>query len=225
MSSVKRILGDYTISTVSADNTVGTGNVVVQGNLIVTGNSTIIQSNNISTFDPTISLNSNLTTSSAPFSGYSGLEVIRGTQPTSALYWNETVKAWQITSNIGNSSSYANIAMSGQSSGNVTAGTATQLGYYATTGTNISPTGTNLTWNASSSALTVTGNVIATSVLTNSKLYLKTTSATVAGLTGNIVVAANAAGQGGTGLFVNNTSKTDEVVSKTKARKFAILFG
>lgn len=226
MATFKRISGNYTIASIgTTDNvSVNTHTLTVNGNLVVTGNTTTIQSNNISTFDPTISVNGNLTTSSSPFSGNSGLEVVRGIQPTAALYWNETVKAWQITSNIGNYATYANIATSSSASGVVDSGTATRLAYYATTGTTVSDTTANLTWTGNS-VLAVVGNVKTTSVLVDSRMYLKTTSSSVASLSGNIVVAAANARQGGTGLYVNNTTATDELVSKTKARKFAILFG
>lgn len=226
MSTVKRISGNYTITSIqsNANVTVNTHTMTVNGNLVVTGNTTTIQSNNISTYDPTISVNGNLTASSSPFAGNSGLEVIRGNQPTTALYWNETVKAWQITSNINNYSTYTNIATSGSASGTVNSGTATRLAYYATTGTAVSDTTANLTW-VSNSVLSVIGNVVSTSSLINNKLYLKTTSSSVASLSGNIVVAAATPNSGGTGLYVNNTTTTDELVSKTKARKFAIIFG
>ena len=224
MSTTKRILGDYTISTISANNRVGSGNVTINGNLLVTGNTTVIGSNSISTFDPTIQVNGNLTTTSEPYNGFSGLEVVRGIEPTVALYWNESIDKWQITTDINTPGLYTNIALAGDSSGNVATGLATQLSYYAVTGDGVSPTGANLTW-TNNSNLTVTGNVSTTSLLTNETLYIKNSSSTVAGVSGNVVIAANTANQGGTGLYVNNSSVTDELVSKTKARKFAIIFG
>lgn len=224
MSSVKRISGDYTISSVGASDNVSviTNTFTVNGNFIVTGNTTTIQSNTISTFDPTITLNGNIASNAAPFAGNSGVEVNRGNQPTTALYWNETIDAWQIASNIANYTTYANILTGSAASGNVTTGTATRLAYYQATGSTVVDTGTNLTW-TSNSVLTVTGNVVATNYLTNSKLYLKTTSSAVASLAGNIVVAAATANSGGTGLYVNNGSNADELVSKTKARKFGLI--
>lgn len=226
MSSVKRIRGDYTISSVSAtDNvSISTNTLTVAGNLVVTGSMTTIQSTNIATFDPTITLNANIT-GNTPFSGNSGIEVNRGissTNPITALYWNETVKAWQIAGNINNFSTFSNIATAATASGIVNSGTATRLAYYQTTGDTLVDTTANLTW-SSNSVLTVTGNVVATNYLINNKLYLKTTSSAVASLSGNIVVAAATANSGGTGLYVNNGSSADELVSKTKARKFGLI--
>lgn len=226
MSSVKKIKGNYTISSVGASDNVSviTNTFTVTGNMVVTGGLTTIQSNNLATFDPTITLNANIT-GSTPFSGNSGIEVNRGTlatNPTTALYWNETVKAWQIAGNIRNSSTFSNIATSATSSGNVSAGTATRLAYYQSTGSTLVDTTANLTW-ASNSILTVTGNVVATNYLVNTKMYLKTGSSSVASLSGNIVVAAANANSGGTGIYINNGSSSDELVSKTKARKFGLI--
>lgn len=224
MGTTKRISGNYNITSVNqTDNVVITTNTLtVNGDLVVAGNTTTIQSNNISTYDPTISLNGNLTSSSSPFLGKSGIEVIRGNQPTAALYWNENTSAWQITSNIGNLSTYENIATAAMASGVVSTGTATRLAYYQNTGTKVVDTTANLTW-SSNSTLTVTGNVVATNYLVNTKVYLKKTSATVASLSGNIVVAAANANSGGTGIYINNGSASDELVSKTKARKFGLI--
>ncbi len=226
MSSYKRISGNYTISSVGTTDNVSviTNTLTVAGNLVVTGSTTTIQSNNLATFDPTITLNANIT-GNTPFQGNSGIEVNRGTlssNPTTALYWNETVKAWQIAANINNTSTYSNIATAGSASGIVGSGTATRLAYYPTTGTTLADTTANLTW-ASNSVLSVTGNVVATNYLVNTKLYLKTTSSAVASLSGNIVVAAATANSGGTGIYVNNGSSSDELVNKTKARKFGLI--
>lgn len=224
MSSVKRISGDYTISSVGASDNVSisTNTFTVNGNMVVTGSTTTIESNNISTYDPTISVNGNLTANSSPFAGNSGLEVIRGNQPTTAVYWNETVGAWQIASNIGSYVTYSNIATTGTSSGNVTPGIATRLAYYQSTGSTIVDTTANLTW-ISNSILSVTGNVVATNYLVDNKLYLKTNSSSFASLSGNIVVAAATPNSGGTGIYANNGTTTDELVSKTKARKFGLI--
>jgi hypothetical protein len=79
-----------------------------------------------------------------------------------------------------------------------------------------------LTW-SSNSTLTVVGNVKSTNYLVDTKLYLKTNSSSVASLSGNIVVAAATPNSGGTGIYVNNGTSTDELVSKNKARKFGLI--
>jgi hypothetical protein len=215
MSSVKRISGNYTISSIgTTDNvSISTNTLTVAGNLVVTGSMTTIQSNNIATFDPTITLNANIGSNSAPFAGNSGIEVNRGSQPSTALYWNETVQAWQLVGNVNNPSTYANIGTTLTASGVVSPGTVSRLAYYAISGSTVEDTGANLTWNGSST-LTVTGNVDTT----NANI---STTLTLAG----VALTANSSGQGGTGVFAGDTSASAELVSKRKARKFAIIFG
>jgi len=93
MSATKRIsTGDYTISTLPAEGN-PTGNVIVNtntfrinGNIYVSGNTFA----NLDTIQPVINLNANLSPTNSPYSGSSGINVIRGTQPTTSFYWNET---------------------------------------------------------------------------------------------------------------------------------------
>lgn len=226
MSVAKRIsTGDYSITTLQAsgNTSITTHTLRVFGNLLVQGNSTVINVANISTADPTITLNSNVST---PFLGNSGLEVYRGpSNYTPALYWNETVGAWQITSNIANPSSYANIA-SGVG-GTVNSGTANRVAYYAASGTAVSASESTLTWDNTNAILQVTGNVRATTVHANSALRLSSSNGVPTTVSSNVVISGNSSGSsaGGTGVYFNNSVESGELISKTRAVAFSIIFG
>lgn len=219
MSVTKRIgTGDYNLATVTpgANVIVTTDTLKIYGNLYVQGNTSVVNVANISTADPTITLNSNVTT---PFAGNSGIEVFRGpSYAMPAVLWNESQSVWQLTTNVANPSSYSNIQSGG--GGTVVYGDAGQLTYYAVSGTTLANTTSNLTWNGAN-LLTITGNVQTT------RLRFANTAGIPASVTGNITLSGNTTGgsAGGTGIYFNNNTESDELVSKTKAIAYSIIFG
>jgi hypothetical protein len=220
MSVTKRISnGDYNLTTAAAaaNVVVTTDTFKIFGNLFVQGNTSIINVANISTADPTITLNSNVT---SPFQGNSGIQVNRGSgYAEPALYWNETVLAWQTVTNIADIGTYINIG-SGAGTGSVGTGVAGHLPYYATSTDTVVDAGNNLTWNGAN-LLTITGNVQTTG------LRFANTAGVPAVVTGNIALSGNTTGGsvGGTGIYFNNNVESDELVSKTKAIAYSIIFG
>lgn len=220
MSVTKRIsTGDYNLTTaaINANVVVTTDTFKIYGNLFVQGNTSVINVANISTADPTITLDSNVV---VPFDGNSGIEVNRGIgYAKPALYWNETVLSWQIATNIANYGTYINIG-SGAGTGTVGTGVATHLPYYATSGDALADAGVNLTWNGAN-LLTITGNV------QTSGLRFSNISGVPAATTGNINISGDTTGNspGGTGVYFNNNTESGELVSKTKAIAYSIIFG
>lgn len=120
MSSVKRISGQYTIETVNSTDQINLNSplVVVNGNLWVTGNSQVISSTDTAITNNTITLNNGVT---SPNPLGANIIVDRGTSPNVSIRWNETVTAWQVTTN---GSTYANIATASGSFSNVYADSA-----------------------------------------------------------------------------------------------------
>lgn len=208
MSVTKRIsTGDYNLITAGSDANViiTTDTLKIYGNLYVQGNTSVVNVANISTADPTITLNSNVTT---PFLGNSGIEVYRGpTAFTTALFWNETVSNWQVATNIANPGTYSNISTELSGTGSVFAGTATHFPFYANTGEIVEDAGANITW-TSSNTLTVTGNTVTTTFAVN-----------------GTNITASAPGAGGTGINFSNGAVTGELISKKKALFYSIIFG
>ena len=220
MSVTKRIsTGDYNLTTAAAAaNVVVTTNTFkIFGNLFVQGNTSVINVANISTADPTITLDSNVV---VPFQGNSGIEVNRGIgYAKPALFWNETVLSWQTVTNIADIGTYVNIG-SGAGSGSVGTGVAGHLPYYATSTDTVVDAGNNLIWNGAN-LLTITGNVQTTG------LRFANTAGIPAAVAGNIALSGNTTGGslGGTGIYFNNNVESDELVSKTKAIAYSIIFG
>jgi len=220
MSVTKRIgTGDYNLTTnVAAQSNViiTTSTFKIIGNLYVQGNTSVVNVANISTADPIITLNSNVTT---PFAGNSGIEVNRGTgYAMPALLWNESQSVWQLTTNIANPSAYANIQAGG--GGTVSYGQTGQLSYYTANGTTLGNTTSSLTWNGAN-LLTITGN------LQTNGLRFANTNGIPSTVTGNVVITGNTSGNsaGGTGIYFNNTVESGELISKKKALFYSIIFG
>lgn len=207
MSVTKRIAtGNYNISTALTSNVVMTTDTfVLYGNLYVQGNTSVVNVANISTADHTITLNSNVGT---PFLGNSGIEVYRGpSNYIPALVWNETSGSWQLTTNIANGTLYSNISTEASGTGSVGFGNTGHLPYYASNVDTVVDAGANLIWDGTS-ILTVTGNVVTTNLEVNSAS-----------------ITASTPGNGGTGINFVNGAKSDELISKTKALAFSIIFG
>lgn len=200
MSLTKRISGDYNIVSVGASDNVSitTDTVTINGNLVVSGDTTTISTTNSAITDNIIVLNDG-ESGAGVTATYAGILVDRGSSANVTLRWNESIDKWQITED---GSTYSNIA------------TSTGAGFITQVSDDTSPTlggnldvggyaltGTNL-------VLDPTGNI----TLSSNVQFVGTSTVTVTAAT---------AGAGGTGLFADSA----ELVNKTKARKFAIIFG
>jgi len=71
------------------------GNLSITGNFTVIGTATTINTETLSVTDNLLVLNSNLTGSTSPFIGESGVEVLRGSATTASLIWSETNTRWE----------------------------------------------------------------------------------------------------------------------------------
>lgn len=200
MSLTKRISGDYNIVSVGASDNVSitTDTVTINGNLVVSGDTTTISTTNSAITDNIIVLNDG-ESGAGVTATYAGILVDRGSSANVTLRWNESIDKWQLTED---GSTYSNIA------------TSTGAGFITQVSDDTSPTlggnldvggyaltGTNL-------VLDPTGNI----TLSSNVQFVGTSTVTVTAAT---------AGAGGTGLFADSA----ELVNKTKARKFAIIFG
>ena len=192
MSSYKRIGGNYTIESVG-------GYVTIVGNLIVTGNSTSVTSTNTNVTDNIITLNKGESGAGvANGTGYSGIEIDRGTQPKATLRWSEPDQKWQISSD---SSSYVNIATSGTGGGLSLSANLDMLSYSIYSSTN--------------------GNV-----RFDDNVAIQNTTVAPSAAAGYNTVYAQTPGGGGSGLYVTNTTNTaQELATQAAAIKYSIIFG
>ena len=206
MTTYKRINGDYNITTLnSADNVnVTTNTLNVFGNLDVQGNVTYINSTEVDITDPFVTLAANNT------GIYSNVGILtqKSASPNTyaSLRYNITAGAWQISND---NITFVNIA-----SGNTTtpAGGANTNIQFNDGGTAFGGTA-NLTFDKTVNKVTLQGHQVFGNI-----------GAAPANVANSVAVYNNVVGSGGTGLYVQSASVSDELVSKSKAIVFAIIF-
>ena len=200
-TSYKDVSGDYTLTCEGGVGifTINAANTIFNGNLTYTGN--------LTTVDDFIVVGANNTGAVGNLGLLAGLNVT--TNSYAGLRFNADVNAWQISANVyGNGSpntAYANIA-----TGNATVGGAnTQIQFNDSSSFGASA---NLTFNKSTNRLTLIGHQALANV------------ATPANVANSVVIYSNVVGAGGTGLYFTSAAANDELVSKSKAIVFSIIF-
>ena len=213
-------LGPYNSST-QGNIGVGEGYFIVNGNLLVQGTAIASNTTILETTAPFILAGENNTGPSNP-TGYGNLGLVVQTGggnvlPTyAAIQFNGNANVWQVSSNTasGNSGAtgtYANILVEGTPITASPAGSNTQIQF------------NNASVLGASAAFTF--NTVGNALGINGKITLAHLASTPANVASNTVVYANSASSGGTGLyFVNSNNTQDELVSKSKAIVFGIIF-
>ncbi len=205
MATHKRVDGTYYINTInSVDNVeITTHTVKVFGNLDVQGNITYIDTTELDITDPFITLAANNT------GVYSNVGILA--QKTSApntyasLRWNTNSGTWQISPD--------NVTFSDIAAGNTAttpggADTNIQFNNAGAFGGNV-----NYSFDVANARVTLQGHQVFGNIAT-----------APAAVANSVAVFHNAEGSGGTGLYVKSPSVEDELVSKSKAIVFAIIF-
>lgn len=205
MAQVKRVQGTYTIN--ATGGTTLDSEVTVTGNLTVTGTTNSIETTNTRITDRIVEYNSGET--GAGVTGrYSGIEIDRGSLDNALLVFDENTDSFNVSTDGG--SSYNTMLF------NVADDLTPQLG----------------------AALDVNGFAI-TSVNTNEDIQLQPAGtgrvavdgalklndiSTPSAQTGATILYAKAAAGGGTGLHFVDGSTSDELVSKSKAIVYGLIF-
>jgi len=200
MATYKNINSDWYITVDS-----GVGTIYIDGNLDITGNVSYVSE--IAVNDAFIVVAAN-NTGTVNDMGLVATKVANSAY--AGLRFDVAANSWQISNSVYANgapiAAYANIA--GGGAGTV-AGTDTQIQFNATGAFGASA---NLTFDYSAQKLTllghqVFGNTVAPANVANA-----------------VAVYSNAVSAGGTGLYFTSTSANDELVSKSKAIVFAIIF-
>lgn len=210
MATTKRVSGDYTIKSVdlNADNfTIDRfRQITINGDLVVTGNTTQVETTNTTINDNIIVLNQG-ETGFGVTKAFAGIQIDRGTAGNVLLRWNENVQKWQLTVN---GTYFSNIAS------------------YQTTpfiSNVVEDTSPTLGGNLNVQNFQIYSSTAET-VVFNDNVAIATTTVPPSQLSGNVVVYAQTAGSGGSGLFVNNDAYTQqELATKSKAITYSIIFG
>jgi len=214
MATYKNTSGDYTIT---ANN--GDGTITLNGDVNITGTSTSVDETNLSVEDKLITLNNGET--GAGISGTpttSGIEVDRGTETNARLVFDETDDTWKLD----NGSGGLSVILVG-SGGGGTGITAVVDDTTPQLGGDLDVNGNNIS-SASNNNVVIAPN--GTGMLrVESEIELDIKTSNPSGNAGYQTVFGKAVGNGGSGVFFTNPDgTTDELVSKTKAMVFGLIF-
>ena len=178
-----------------ANITLQSTTVYVDGNLIVGGNSTAVSKVDLDVTDNLITLNKGETGAGVTLV-YAGVTIDRGSSADVAIRWNETVDKWQITEN---GSTYANIGISSGGGG-------------SSLSDDPDPT---LAANLDVASFTISSE--STDYVTfDSNLAIRYTAGTPGTVADHNVIYAQTPANGGSGLYVTNTSDADRQVSTVR---------
>ena len=215
MATQKRIDGDYVITTINPpdDVIINTNTVKINGNLDVVGNLTYIETTELKVDDPfiTVAANNTGTVGTATFPEQ-GLVAQTSATTFAGLRFNNSTLTWQISPNVDANgapiSAYSDIGSAAAGSvggplfsvqyhdaGNVFGGSA----YYSV--------------DAANSRVTLQGDQLFGNIGT-----------APSAVANSVALYHNEAGSGGTGLYFRAPATQDELVSKSKAIVFSIIF-
>jgi hypothetical protein len=208
MTSYKRIDGDYYITTINPGDKVyiQSDEVDVAGNLTVSGNLTYINVTELNVTDPFILVNASNT---ATYSSNSGLLTHKTSSDYAGIRYNANSNAWEISTSTGtdgNTGTWQALIAGGITA----AGSNTQIQY---NDGGILGANSAFTFNYATSTMTVGGTVALG--------YKSIPPTTVAN---SATLVANVPAGGATGLYFNNNGSADELISKTQAIVYSLIF-
>jgi len=218
MTTHKRINGNYELTTLGASDTVTltTSLVTITGNLTVSGTQTTVNSTDTDIQDRVIVLNKG-ESGAGVTGGTSGIEVDRGSSTNSRIVFDESNDKWSIDNGSGSLTPVATSA-GGSSLENVVEDTTPQLGG------DLDVNGQSIV-SASDGNIVIAPNGAGILHVDGSAVRLQNEGSDPTGQSGYTTVYAKAAGSGGTGLYaVSGTTTADELVSKSKAIVYGIIF-
>lgn len=205
MSTYKRVSGDYNIVSVgAADNVIVTTNTVkINGNLDVIGNVTYIDVTEVEVRDPFITLNvSNTPSNSSSYFSNSGILTHKTSTSYAGFRYNNTLGVWELsvdTDSTGTGGTWGQVTP-----GNVSvAGANTQIQF---NNDGVFGASANLTFDTAQDRLTINGAV-----------SLPNQASVPAAVANAAVIYGNTPGGGNTGVYFNNTTANDELVSRSRA--------
>ena len=212
MSQTKRIGGAYTISA-SGGMTIDNA-LTVTGNLTVTGTTNSVETTNTRITDRIVTYNDG--ESGAGVTGrFSGFEIDRGSTADALLVFDENDDKFKISTDGG--SGYVNI-LTGTGSGmsDVIDDTTPQLGG------NLDINGKNIISSTNEDIQLIPSGT--GSVTIEGTLKLNDQGSTPSAKTGSTLLYGGTAAGGGTGVFFVDGSTNDELVSKSKAIVYGLIF-
>lgn len=211
MSTNKITSDDYNVYVGPYTGNIWSGTMSIYGNLSVTGNVTYINTEELTVEDPfiTVAGNNNGSIATATYQ-QQGLVAQTSASTFAGLRFNNGTLSWEISPSVDANgapiTSYSAITTGTASA----AGANTQIQFNNNTAF---AANANFTFDYTTSKLTLQGHQNFGNIGTAPTSVANTVS-----------VYHNAVGTGGTGLYVKTTAIQDELVSKSKAIVFAIIF-
>ena len=216
MATYKRIDGDYNITTLGTDDNVRitTHTVIIDGNLAVEGNVTYIETTDLIVDDPFILIAANNTgTGSGALFTEQGMVTQTGGNAFAGLRFNNNTLSWQISPDVYSNGApiTAYIDIGTAASAALPGGNITDIQYKASANT-FGGSG-SLTFDAANARVTLQGHQVFGNIVTAPTAVANA-----------VALYHNAMGSGGTGLYIRTPAVQDELVSKTQAIVFGLIF-
>lgn len=220
--------GDVTIRTDANDSSEPQNNVVittntvrVEGNLDVVGDVTYINASELNITDPFIQLNS--ADSGVGFFANAGVLTHIDSTTFAGIRYNSNSGQWEISNNTGTTGETGTWeVLATASSTAIAAGSDREIQFNQG---GVFGASSSLTFNYNTNQLDLLGNfLVSDSVAIGSHAVLANTSVLPNGVADSAVVYHNAVSGGGTGVYVKTDTVEDELVSRTKAIVFGIIF-
>lgn len=214
MATVKRVSGNYTIETVGSGTTVTltADETVLSGNLTVQGTTNTVESTETTIKDNEIELNSGESGAGVTL-GTAGIRIDRGSSNVARMVFDESDDTWKVDNGSG---SLTALVTGSAGINDVVDDTTPQLGGDLDTNDQSIVT-------LSNKDVIIAPNGTGTLRLDNTELALDIVTDPSAKAGYNLVYH-KAEGSGGTGLYFMTSSTNDELVSKSKAIVFSIIF-
>lgn len=214
MAKTERITGAYNLSatggiTLASDTT-------ISGDLTITGTTTTISATNTEIKDRVIVLNDG--ESGAGVTGvYSGLEIDRGSSDNALIVFDESDDTFKISTDAGATYNAVLTAGGGGFLNDVVDDTSPQLGG------DLDVAGYNIISASSNQDINIIPNG-AGNVAIEGGLKLNDQASAPSSAAGSTILYAGTAAGGGTGVFFVDGSTSDELVSKSKAIVYGLIF-
>jgi hypothetical protein len=203
MATVKNTSNDYTITVAN-----GLGLMTINANLDVVGNITYIDSSELRVTDPfiTVAYENNGAIQSM------GLVAQKTTTTWAGLRFNTVSSDWEISDSVNAEgapiSPYVPIA-----AGNVTTNPGLPVNSIQFNQANAFAGNSAFTFDVANAKVNITGQIVYGNIVT-----------APAATANAVALYHNAEGAGGTGLYFKSTTEQDELISKSKAIVFSLIF-
>ena len=209
MNTVKRIDGDYTIQSINDTDkiVIDSNRVEISGNLEVSGNLTYINTEELEVKDPFILLN---TSNTGSYNSNAGVLTHKTSSDFAGIRYNTNTSQWELsssTSETGETGTWNAIA-TGASLTPGGANTNIQFNDGGSFGGNA-----NFSFDKANNTVTLDGAMV-----------LADQGSNPSSVSNSTVLFANTVSGGGSGVYFVDGSTTDELVSKSKAIVYGIIF-